>query len=453
MQVAGVSMPGSLSRDFLMPSWLQRLRLRAEDEARHSRALRELASSALCWSSKSPDKLTRAYELSENFSHHRAISARLQAMGAFEDAGYWLEKVRHSPRYQSSFKQKMTLGRSVVLKAPGPGGEKGLLLMTFEYNWARLMLGLDASGRRWIDEHFNLVLSTSWSPTDYAVLALMLACTRDQLFVQACNHAERDAIEAFHPRLTSLRTMPCDWLDPEGFLPKPAAERTIDLLMVANWGKFKRHWEFFEVLTQLPSGLNVVFIGQKCDGRSKEDMMRMAQDYGVKQNIVFYESLPISEVARLQSDAKVSVIMTRREGCCVAAVESMMAGAALAMRADAHVGPLAHINEQTGARLRPGHLAEDLTRLLKDVSTMNPRDWCLNHACNTRSRLLLEEQLSAHELSSGRPWTRGIMLPKWRPHPTFALAEEQQALKPVYEELSSRFPAVFSPSLWDQSWQ
>jgi glycosyltransferase involved in cell wall biosynthesis len=437
------------------------LSIKLEDWLRHNQWLREAASLSISFFSRLScavatrqfQKLARAYELTSQPRRLRSLAARLQALKAFDRPDLWLKYVENSPRYKSSFAQKMTLGRSVILKAPGPNGEKGLLLMTFEYNWAKLMLGLDPDGRKWMDEHFNFVLSTSWSPTDYAVLAMMLATTRGQLFVQACNFKECAAIEAFHPRLTCLKTMPCDWLEPSDYAPKPMHERSIDILMVANWGKFKRHWEFFEVLRQLPSSLKVVLVGQKCDGRSKEFIAQQAREYGVKQSLTLHESVPIEKVASLQCDAKISVIMTRREGCCVAAVESMMAGAALAMRSDAHVGPLAHIGPRTGRRLRPGHLAEDLLKLLEEASAMTPRDWCIENASNKRSRELLEDMLRQHETASGRPWTRGLATPKWHPHPTFADESEQKALKPVYDDLCQRFPGVFTPTLWQTSWQ
>ena len=166
-----------------------------------------------------------------------------------------------------------------------------------------------------------------------------------------------------------------------------------------------------------------------------------------------YESLDIEEVLAMQCDSKVSIIMTRREGCCVAAVESMMAGCALAMRDDAHVGPKAYINAHTGRLLRPDHLVEDLLCLLKEADKLDPRGWCLTHACHSRSQKLLNEQLRSHEIEEGRQWTSGIILPRWYPHPTFARPEEQQAMKPIYDELHARFPNVFAANLRMESWR
>ena len=396
---------------------------------------------------------TRALEMSGALAFHQKIASRMQQRGFFDHRASWVETVRPSVRYQEHFKRRKTLNRSIILKAPGAGGEKGLLLMTFEYNWARLCLGLNEEELVWLAERFNFVFSASWSPTDYAVLGLVVTSFPGTLFVQSCHYAERHLIEAFHPRLKCLETLPCDWISPSSHLPKPFGERRIDLLMVANWGRFKRHWEFFEILAQLPADLNVHLIGQPAEGRDSNFIRQLARLKGVPQQLTIHERLPIHEVAALQADARVSVIMSRREGCCVAAVESLMAGCALVMRDDAHVGPVEYINPQTGTRLRPGHLAEDLQNLLRRAHEVQSRQWCLQNACGDISWRKLNHLLRDHEIASAHPWTQDLAMPSWRPHPTFRHAEEQQRLRPVYQELHLKFPQVFAEDLAENSWK
>lgn len=325
--------------------------------------------------------------------------------------------------------------------------------MTFEYNWARLLLGIPDAEFQWIDDHYDLVLSASWSPTDYAVLALAVSKVRGTVFVQSCNYDEVAKIERFHPRLKCLPTLPCDWINPDLYQPKPFAERTTDIVMVANWGEFKRHWDLFRALAELPPDLKVVLIGQKEGGRTTQFIRDLARQFGARQELEIHESIPIQEVAAHQCNAKVSVIMSRREGCCVAAVESLFAGCALTMRSDAHVGPQAYINEQTGARLRPAHIAEDLRGLLARSGALRPREWAVaNLACNV-SHEKVNTMLRSEAVGAGKPWTRDIALPQWRPHPTFANREQQETMRPAYQQLHEKWPAVFSASLWSESWR
>jgi glycosyltransferase involved in cell wall biosynthesis len=325
--------------------------------------------------------------------------------------------------------------------------------MYFEYNWARLLLGIPEPDFRWMDENFDLVLSTSWSPTDYAVLGLVAARVSGPMFVQPCNYEEIPKIEAFHPRLHCISSLPCDWINPAFYRPKPYAERTTDIVMVANWGDFKRHWELFHALSKLPRQLKIVLIGQPEGGRDHAFIRRQARDFGVPQELEFHESISIDQVAAHQCNAKVSLILTRREGCCVAAVESLFAGCALAMRQDAHVGPRAYINENTGRLLRPGRIAEDLAALLRDAAGFQSREWAMENRSCHQTHAKLNAILRTHALQRGLPWTRDLVLPHWRPYPTFVHASDQQSMRPVYEELHARYPQVFSQDLWQDSWR
>lgn len=444
-----------------LKAFIRRSKLRLSDSLRYSRAARELAGWLhLVRGLAATDPVERGARLARalSFANSRSLAGLcirfIHANPGIEGkADLWSQIVRGLPRYRDLIKTRPLLDRSIILKAPQDGGEKGVLLMTFEYNWARLLLGLSDEEFRWIDERFDLVLSTSWSPTDYAVLALALSKVKGTVFVQSCNFSEIATIERFDPRLKCLSTLPCDWINPTLYQPRPVAERTTDIVMVANWGEFKRHWDLFRALAQMPASLKVVLIGQKEGGRSIETLRALARDFGVPQQLEFIESVPIEEVARQQCQAKVSLIMTRREGCCVAAVESLFAGCALAMREDAHVGPLAYINERTGKRLRHARLAEDLMQLITTAGQLTPRDWAIEHVAGEVSRRKLDHILEQHARSCGLPWSRGVIQPQWRPHPTFAHQGDLEAMRSVYETLAARFPQVFGPDLITESWR
>jgi hypothetical protein len=398
-------------------------------------------------------KLVRGMSLMASEWARNRIYKMLQKNPGIDAEGVWRDTLKEHQQFRPLLQRLPGLSRTIVLKAPAANGEKGVLLLTFEYNWARLLLGADNEQLHWITERFHIVLSSSSSPTNYAALAFALSRIPGTVFVQACNPDEYERIERFHPRLKCLPVMPCDWIMPDLYQPKPMAERTCDIMMVAFWGPVKRHWEFFDMLTKLPAFLRVTMVGQTDGVRNKEDMIRIARDLGVKQELEVHQSIPIQQVAELQCDAKVSVIMTRREGCCVAAVESLFAGSALAMRADAHIGPLAYINAQTGMLLRPGRVAKDMATLLERAPSLRPQDWAAQNVSCYRSQEKLDAYFKQVDVQENRPWTSGIVLPIWRPHPTFARPEDQTALRPVYAELHQRMPAVFPVDLITESWR
>ncbi|HCN78108.1 MAG TPA: hypothetical protein DIT13_13060 [Verrucomicrobiales bacterium] len=437
-----------------------RLRLllwRVEDDIRYSRRLR----AALAWLHWLRGRLARGLEKqARHFSKALSLAETPRsAVFIAEDFRHslatvaepvWRRIVASNPRYTPLIQEKPLLTRSVILKAPGPQGEKGALLNYFEYNLARV-LALSEVDLAWLDSRYHLIFVASWSPTDYALLAGALRRLKSPLFIQCANESEREKLAALHPRLICLPGLACDWVDPVFYQPKPNSERSIDILMVANWGAFKRHWEFFAALTRLPAHLRVVLVGQKEGGRDKDFIARLAREIGVPQQLQLLESLPIEKVTELECDARVSVILSRREGGCVAAVESLFAGCALAMRAGAHIGSSAHINTQTGRRLRPGRIAEDLAALLKDCGTLSPREWACANIRNDLTLARINTVLKSHATALCQPWTTDLATPRWRPHPTLARETDRERLRPAYAELHQRLPGLVSADLMDQS--
>lgn len=433
-------------------------RLRGVDHARHSKLLRTLNAARHFFQARLEGGANAASRLATAlaFSEHplwdrRITSALMNRFSPESNTRLWSQVVAGLPRYRQLLKTDPRLTRSIILKAPGSNGEKGVLLMYFEYNWARLALGMTDEQFAWIDQHFDLILSTSWSPTDYAALALLLAKTHGPVFVQPCNFSETDKLAGFHPRVSVLDSLPCDWIDPQFYPPTPKQERDIDFLMVANWGEFKRHWDFFAALRKLPAHLRVVLVGQSEGGRDADFIRRLAARLGVPQKLEIHQSIPIAEVSALQTRARVSLIFTRREGCCVASVESLFAGCALGMRADAHIGPLHYIHPETGLRLRPGHLSEDLMRLLEMSGNLEPSSWAAAHISCHQTHAKVNARLRASALERGLPWTADLALPHWRPYPRHADSADADALEPLYQDLNARFPGVFGGDLLQTS--
>lgn len=441
-------------------NFLNRLRslilLRLKDSIRYSRTVRHLYACCLAAQSRM-------------FSQTRAAVLACRALGFSEYAGldrrvalvvqswidrpprekFWEDVILAShPRYGEPLRREPGLTRSVLLKAPANDGEKGVLLMYFEYNWARIALGLAPEEFAWLDTHYDLVLCTSWSPTDYAVLGLILSKTQGPVFLQPCNYLETTKLVGFHPRMQVLDSLCCDWINPEFYTPTEAP-RDIDFLMIANWGEFKRHWDFFHALSRMPETLRIVLVGQPEGGRDAAYIRSLAHSLGVKQSLEIHQSLPIDEVTRLQSRARVALIFSRREGCCVAFVEAMFAGCSVGIRADAHVGPLAYVNQSTGLHLRPEHLPEDLMQLHEMAVTQQPAAWAREHISCFQSHTKLNRLMNQSSVERGLPWTRDLALPHWRPYPAHARREEAEVLFPAYRELHEKFSRVFGKEFFE----
>ena len=339
------------------------------------------------------------------------------------------------------------LTRTIILKAPRPNGEKGVILSTFEYNWLRIFSGIEDIQK--LERQFDFILSTSWSPTDYAILGLALSKLSGTIFVQSCSYAEIPKLERFSPRIKCLETLPCDWVDPGKFSPKPYNDREIDILMVSVWAPFKRHWAFFEALSKMPKDLRVALIGQPHDPYTMDDVQNLETVFGVRQDIEYLESIPVERVYRYQCNSKVSVFFSLREGCCVAAVES--SGSPVAMLHDAHIGPKAYINENTGILLMPQRMHRQLLQFLEKAESCRAREWALNRISCYQSIEKLNRLLKEEATRRNRPWTENLVAPCWSAHPTFRSERDKNKLRPQFEKMHERYPRVFGKDLCDRS--
>jgi hypothetical protein len=391
--------------------------------------------------------LTRAYRLAETAPTRQALRADAERYLNGKTGNIWREQQVGWIRYPRAA-EDTHVNRSIVLKAPRPTGEKGVLLVMFEYNWLRLLANVKDLG--YLGEKFDIIFSTSWSPTDYALLALALQSMSGTIFVQACNYGEIPWIEEFSPRLKYLPCIACDWINPDCYQPKPYAQRQTDILMVANWAPFKRHWQFFDALRRMPRNLRITMIGQEEGGHTLSMLRDQAALFGVKQDINFVENITIDDVTCYQCDSKISLILSRREGCCVAAVESLFADSPLGMMHDAHVGPKAYINNDTGVLLRPDHMEVQLQRFLDNAGSFRARAWATENISCTKSIAKVNALLRSHVEQSGAPWTADLKTPYWRPYPVFLNARDREEMRPVYKDLCERFPEVFGPDLLEK---
>ena len=329
-----------------------------------------------------------------------------------------------------------------VLKAPGARGEKGVLYSAFEYNWVRL---LNRPGARELLDRYYLIGASSWSPPDYALFAWVAGLSDDPLFMGISNLADVEAYRLMSPAIEPLPIMACDWIDPRHYDPKPRADRSIDILMVANWLPFKRHWLLFSALRTMRKDLRVVLVGREAPGRTADTIRDEARSFGVPQDLELRTGIGIDEVTRLQCDSRIACLFSRREGSCVAVVESFFADAPVAMMRDAHVGSKAYINERTGVLLTRHGLARQLSRFLERSDEFTPRQWALGHVTYEHSCRRLNDTLRERARRTGRPWTNDIVPICWRPYPEYVDAAAASPLADAVDELRDRYGIELEP--------
>lgn len=352
-----------------------------------------------------------------------------------EAAEIWRAKRIGWDRYYGAFGrlgQKRPLSKCLILKAPQSSGEKGVFYCPFEYNVMQLIAHHDA---RAVLSQYLLVGEASWSPTDYAAFANLAGLSEDPIFVGVANPADMEAYRVLNPVVHPVPLMASDWIDPRDYVPRAHDQREIDILMVANWSRFKRHWLLFEALRDMPRDLRVVLVGRNAPGRTEREIREEAKAFGAPQDIEYLTNIPIEYVTALQCDARVSLIFSHREGSCVAVAESLFADTPVAMMADGHVGAKSYINPKTGVLLRGERLALQLSSFLERSGSFGPREWAVKNISCFHSTARLNGILRDYSAEAGLPWTTEIVPFCRRYVPEYVRAEDAVRMQAAEQQL------------------
>ena len=132
----------------------------------------------------------------------------------------------------------------------------------------------------------------------------------------------------------------------------------------------------------------------------------------------------------------------------------MMANTPVAILADAHIGPHAYINSETGVLLnRKQNLGKQLLDFLERASSFQPRVWAEANIAAAISTKKLNRLLRENAESEQRPWTTDLLEPCWRAHPTLKYNPEMERLRPAYAALHQQYPTLFPSNLIDTSYR
>jgi glycosyltransferase involved in cell wall biosynthesis len=424
-------------------SFLSRLKIKIRDSLYYSRWVRRLAARALLMRTRraGPDSGTR--ELVRSIATLCRV-ARLRYPAASE-------RVEAAIRNRVSltadrhidwstlvpFWEAHRIEKAVVLKPWLGEREKGVVFVSFEFQWARLMgiPNLLDFARR-----YTLVMAPTWSPPH--ALANTLLCAQypdDQLFSLISNASD---IKTF-PRLSSkIRVVPLyasNWVSPDLYTPVPFARKDIDIVMLAGFAAYKRHFALFQALRELPSSLRVVLVGGPW-GRDGSALQEEARQYGVQDRFELKQSATDEVVSQCLARAKISLILSRQEGSCVAVVESMFADTPVGIYEDAVIGSRVFINSYTGLFLHRVGLAAQLQEFLAAAGSYSPRKWALENGidCHSSTREL-NRILKESALAAGQQWTQDIAVHHWRPNPVLLVQEDRERLRPAREDIRLRY--------------
>ena len=417
----------------------KRLKIQAEDALRHNPAVRNLIASYILLKARGTEgqdtaaatrtvhKLCQAARLAASNSMMLKAEAAIdrQLPNIDPERIPWAEFI---PGFGQDRVQK-----AIVLKRYVSEREKGVVFVSFDYQMARLA---KARNLRQFAERYTLVLSPQWSPQHSISCYLFPRLYPEPIFCLISNPRDLEYFPRISEKYKMIPLYASSWVDPKEFNPVPFAEKTIDIFMLANFAKYKRHHALFAALGDLPREYRIVLFGQRETGRTKETVLDEAGAFGVRDRFEVRENVTDEELHHCFVRAKTSLILSRREGSCVAVVESMFANTPVGLYEDAEVGSRVFINEHTGRLLKHENLAAQLREFVESAAQYEPRKWVMENGVDcVSSSSILNQALKQDALSNGGEWTEDIATMRWRPNPQYYDPQDAERLRPCYEEI------------------
>ena len=164
-------------------------------------------------------------------------------------------------------------------------------------------------------------------------------------------------------------------------------------------------------------------------------MLREAKWWGVDQQCQFFEAIPPGEVARIVSQSKVALHLSRAEGANKATYEAFFCDTPVIVFRH-NVGFCEDvINEETGMFADDDELADAILSIARRSHRFQPRRWALantGYAYATETLNSLLKQLAGQ---AGEPWTNDIVPKINSPNLLYANEADRLALEPTYADL------------------
>jgi glycosyltransferase involved in cell wall biosynthesis len=301
------------------------------------------------------------------------------------------------------------LGSRVLVLKPWQHGERGVVLADYSYIFL-LLAGFFDLAR--IAERYFIVLEPSWS--GFCTPEILAYAGYDfPVFIEASEPRDAGFIERLETNLHPIPLAANWWVNHRLITPSPRSERDIDLIMVAAWASFKRHWRFFKALSQLRRRGHrpkVVLVGYRMD-KTREDIQAEADYFGVGDQVELFENISADEVGRLLARSKIHVLWSRREGVNRALIEAMFADVPVILREGFNYGHrYPYINDATGAYATESTLADTILEMLDNGSRFSPRDWVMDNMTPHHATRILDAKLGEVARAAGQPWSDGLVV-------------------------------------------
>lgn len=291
------------------------------------------------------------------------------------------------------------LGPMIIVVRQWTSEHKGILIIKYSYYFPIFLKFFNAE---LVATHYHIVLEPSWA--GYFDLSILSFCTLSQpVFVMTYEERDKKFIETLDCNLKTIDVGPNWWVDFENFKPEPLV-RDIDVIMIASWSSFKRHYFVLKAFVELKKSikdynLKAVFVGYDGD-ISLKLVKKIVAHFDLNDNIEFYEHIPTEQVANLLKRSKVNLLWSRFEGNNRSIIEGLFCDTPVVLKKGHNFGyTYPYINSQTGLFATEAELPIVLENIINHKITFSPRNYVLRHHNYNVALQRIEEKVNGTDKS------------------------------------------------------
>jgi len=340
------------------------------------------------------------------FNREALLSANAQYLVSWHPVRRPLPAVNaaigRAARFGEPLSDSIDLKRSILLKRYVSQRERGVLLVSFESELLKLAR-LKALPE--FENRYAIIFLPTWQPFYSEEIFRFAARARRPYWIMPSASPDQQLCANLGPLCQPLPFQASSWVSERGYA-NIGTSKTFDLLMLANFSKYKRHWRLFEAIKDMPGSVSIVLAGVPIGGRTIHSLRSEAELFGVRERITIRERPTDDEVASLLASAKVFCALSHKEGSYIAVAEALMAGTPVAIFDDAIVGSKEYIGPETGWLLNPRQpLGPQLVTCLSRASSLHPRGWAKRHIAAEVNFSRLNDLMRGYAGKNGEDWS------------------------------------------------
>jgi glycosyltransferase involved in cell wall biosynthesis len=328
----------------------------------------------------------------------------------------------------------------IVLKTPRLIGdrivEKGVLLLKYTESFRLFRHTLHLPS---VLEHYVLVLEPSWSGFIKSDILYFTQFEGQSIIVMAPEKRDYDFLQTLGTNLIPVSYGCGDWVNPSIFRPLNDQGKCYDAVMIARWAIYKRHHVLFHVLRKLRDPSFKVALVADPWPANREELEKLMDVYGVRENIDIFENLRAEEVNKVMNQSKVNLLLSLQEGGNRSLFEGFFADVpGLALKNNIGI-PKDYFTPQTGKLIEEKNLKSELLYFREHWHNFNPRAWAEANITPEITTTKLNQLLKRLAYQRGEEWTQDLVAkcncPNLMYYPNGIVGQEM----PSYEKILGQY--------------